>query len=61
MNAECGLRNAESKNVASAFIANKVSILKDHENVYYFLLTNNIIMCHFVVKQEGHEVIYYEI
>jgi hypothetical protein len=28
-----GLRNAESKNVASAFIADEISILKDHENV----------------------------
>jgi hypothetical protein len=30
---DCGLRSAESKNVASAFIADEISILKDHENV----------------------------
>jgi hypothetical protein len=31
-----GMRN--QKSVAAAFIADEISILKDHENVYYFLL-----------------------
>lgn len=52
-NADCGI--GDQKSVASAFIADEISVLKDPENVYYFLLTNSIIMCHFLVRQDGCE------